>query len=273
MGEKKSHLPEGGTQAEHTSQEGLGSTSCLLCNPDPSRVFYEDDLVLALWEDGSDCAGRALILPRRHISNWFQASPQERHALVEATVALEAMLFASHGSKGYDLGLNSGRVEGTAAFHLHLHVIPRNVACEPRSPLPEARTPPHRRPLVRGGGDPFAPHLLAALEASCGLDIAVAFLLPNGLRRIGGALEAFLGRGGRLRLLTGDYMDVTDPEPPVEGSPLYTFPNVILTPHIAGSMDGECRRMGQYMVDECRRYLAGEPLRWSIDRERAKTLA
>lgn len=212
MGEKKSHLPEGGTQAEHTSQEGLGSTSCLLCNPDPSRVFYEDDLVLALWEDGSDCAGRALISPRRHISNWFQASPQERHALVEATVALEAMLFASHGSKGYDLGLNSGRVEGTAAFHLHLHVIPRNVACEPRPPLPEARTPPHRRPLVRGGGDPFAPHLLAALEASCGLDIAVAFLLPNGLRRIGGALEAFLGRGGRLRLLTGDYMDVTDPE-------------------------------------------------------------
>ncbi len=68
-------------------------------------------------------------------------------------------------------------------------------------------------------------------------------------------------------------LDVTDPEPPVEGSPLYTFPNVILTPHIAGSMDGECRRMGQYMVDECRRYLAGEPLRWSIDRERAKTLA
>ena len=68
-------------------------------------------------------------------------------------------------------------------------------------------------------------------------------------------------------------LDVTDPEPPVEGSPLYTLPNVILTPHIAGSMEEECRRMGQYMIDECRRYLAGEPLRWSIDRERAKTLA
>jgi phosphoglycerate dehydrogenase-like enzyme len=68
-------------------------------------------------------------------------------------------------------------------------------------------------------------------------------------------------------------LDVTDPEPPVEASPLYTLDNVVLTPHIAGSMDTECRRMGQYMIDELKRYLAGEPLRWAIDRERAKRLA
>lgn len=53
-------------------------------------------------------------------------------------------------------------------------------------------------------------------------------------------------------------LDVTDPEPPAQGSLLYTLPNVVLTPHIAGSMGRECRRMGRLAIDECSRYLKGE---------------
>ncbi len=68
-------------------------------------------------------------------------------------------------------------------------------------------------------------------------------------------------------------LDVTSPEPPEPGSPLYTMPNVILTPHIAGSMDGECRRMGRYMVEELRRFLNGEPLKYGVTREMAARLA
>lgn len=68
-------------------------------------------------------------------------------------------------------------------------------------------------------------------------------------------------------------LDVTDPEPPAPDSPLRTLPNVILTPHIAGSMDNECRRMGQFMVDELRRYLATQPLRWQITQQQAARLA
>jgi len=62
-------------------------------------------------------------------------------------------------------------------------------------------------------------------------------------------------------------LDVTYPEPPVPGSPLYTLPNVFLTPHIAGSQNDECRRMGRFMVEELRRYCAGESLRWGINPE------
>lgn len=68
-------------------------------------------------------------------------------------------------------------------------------------------------------------------------------------------------------------LDVTYPEPPVAGSPFYTLPNVILTPHIAGSMDNECRRMGRIVVEELQRYLKGEPLRWSISRQQAAIMA
>ena len=68
-------------------------------------------------------------------------------------------------------------------------------------------------------------------------------------------------------------LDVTYPEPPVQGSKLYALPNVILTPHIAGSMGNECRRMGRYAVEECSRYLRGDPLQWQVTREKAATLA
>ena len=68
-------------------------------------------------------------------------------------------------------------------------------------------------------------------------------------------------------------LDVTYPEPPVEGSPLYTMPNVVLTPHIAGSLGDECYRMGQFAIEECRRFLAGRELLWSVSQKMAEVLA
>jgi phosphoglycerate dehydrogenase-like enzyme len=64
-------------------------------------------------------------------------------------------------------------------------------------------------------------------------------------------------------------LDVTDPEPPAPGSPLYTLPNVVLTPHIAGSVGHERRRLGSAIVEELRNYVSGLPLRWEVTRERA----
>lgn len=70
------------------------------------------------------------------------------------------------------------------------------------------------------------------------------------------------------------WLDVTYPkEPPAEDSPLWTMPNAILTPHIAGSQDRECRRMGRLMIDEFDRWNRGENLKWAITKEKAALLA
>lgn len=68
-------------------------------------------------------------------------------------------------------------------------------------------------------------------------------------------------------------LDVTEPEPPHADSPLFTLPGAILTPHIAGSSGNETFRMGEYMLEEYRRYAAGLPLEYEITAEMLPTLA
>lgn len=60
-------------------------------------------------------------------------------------------------------------------------------------------------------------------------------------------------------------LDITYPEPPAADSPLPSLPNVILTPHIAGSMGPEIARMGLWMSAEMIRHLRGIPLRHKVN--------
>jgi len=55
-------------------------------------------------------------------------------------------------------------------------------------------------------------------------------------------------------------IDVTDPEPPEAGSALFELPNVILTPHIAGSLGPECRRLGASIAADVELYVRGKPI-------------
>jgi phosphoglycerate dehydrogenase-like enzyme len=68
-------------------------------------------------------------------------------------------------------------------------------------------------------------------------------------------------------------LDVTHPEPPLPDSPLRTLENVVLTPHIAGSISGEIARMGYWMNDELDLYLAGKPLQHGVSEDMLARMA
>lgn len=68
-------------------------------------------------------------------------------------------------------------------------------------------------------------------------------------------------------------LDVTYPEPPVDNHPLYTLPNCMLTPHIAGSAGDEVSRMGEYMLEEYEKYLMGEACKYEVTHKMLETMA
>lgn len=92
---------------------------------------------------------------------------------------------------------------------------------------------------------------------------AVLARLPDGATVVNTARGALLDqdalvdelRDGRLRAV----LDVTEPDVLPPGHPLYSLPNAFLTPHLAGSMGGELRRLGRAAVAEVELFVAGEP--------------
>ena len=68
-------------------------------------------------------------------------------------------------------------------------------------------------------------------------------------------------------------LDVTFPEPPVENSKFYTLENVVLTPHIAGSLGNEVQRMGEFMCDQFIKFKNNEKYEYEVTLKMLETMA
>src|SRR5882672_1134028 len=100
-------------------------TPCPFCDIDATRVFYESQLVVGLWDAHPVGPGHALLVTRRHVASWFDASPGERADLLEGIAAARMAIEKHHTPDGYNIGVNVGEAAGQTIFHLHVHVIPR----------------------------------------------------------------------------------------------------------------------------------------------------
>lgn len=92
-----------------------------------------------------------------------------------------------------------------------------------------------------------------------------------------GAFLVNAGRGGsvdtaalidalRNGKVAGAGLDVTDPEPLDESNELWGMENVIITPHIAGLLEGNRDRVSAILLENLRRYCSGEPLINVVDK-------
>jgi len=95
------------------------------CDVDSGRVILHDDAVVALWDALPVSDGHALIVPRRHVPSWFDATPQEQQSLTGAIQHVREAIEERRIPDGYNIGINVDPAGGQTVPHLHLHVIPR----------------------------------------------------------------------------------------------------------------------------------------------------
>ena len=121
---------------------------------------------------------------------------------------------------------------------------------------------------VHAANLPHNRHMLGARELA---------LLPDGCCFINTARGALVDHDALIaELRTGRIqaaLDVTDPEPLPADSELRDLPNTVLTPHIAGPTTAGRWHMAEAMVEELRRFFAGEPLRYEVTEDRLASMA
>ena len=137
-----------------------------------------------------------------------------------------------------------------SAPHKYEHQRPKR---PPR--LPKRLTPPPERV--------GPPDLTLFLYAG----IVIAIVLVNTSR--GPVVDpAALARALRDGEIFAAGLDVTEPEPLPADHPLWTLPGVLITPHTAGFGPYLDDRRFDILLDNCRRFLAGQPLRNVVDKPR-----
>jgi ATP adenylyltransferase len=101
------------------------SPSCPFCEPPAGSAFLETRLARGLWDGFPVSPGHALIVPRRHIARWSDATEDERHELTAAIAEVQRIIEEQHQPAGFNVGFNDGPAAGQTVGHLHIHVIPR----------------------------------------------------------------------------------------------------------------------------------------------------
>lgn len=109
------------------------------------------------------------------------------------------------------------------------------------------------------------------------IDAGRLSLMKDGATLINTARGAIVDQAALIEVLKvgriDAVIDVTDPEIPEAGSPLYDLPNVFLTPHVAGAIGLERTRLGEMAVDEVARFVGGKPLIYGVARQDLQFMA
>ncbi len=100
--------------------------SCLFCNIKDERVIAENDLAYAVHDGFPVTELHTLIIPKRHVEDYFGLTQEELLACDDLIRSLKDEIMNSDSSvDAFNIGMNAGESAGQTIFHCHIHLIPR----------------------------------------------------------------------------------------------------------------------------------------------------
>ena len=99
---------------------------CLFCNIKESGVAHENNLAYVSYDSYPVSEDHCLIIPKRHIKNYFDLSNDELIACNDLIkIVKEEIINKDKTVRGFNIGSNVEKIAGQSIMHCHIHLIPR----------------------------------------------------------------------------------------------------------------------------------------------------
>ncbi len=101
----------------------VDTSSCELSTV--TDVVIENSLGYVRYDNNSLSRGHVLVVPKRHVSDFFDMSKDEQVAVLELLGEAQRHIQLTFPPDGYNIGVNIGAAAGQSRMHVHVHLIPR----------------------------------------------------------------------------------------------------------------------------------------------------
>jgi diadenosine tetraphosphate (Ap4A) HIT family hydrolase len=98
---------------------------CIFCKIDSSKILIEKENCISFYDIYPVSNGHVLVIPKIHISNYFDIELELRNDLWNLVNETKIVLTKKFNPDGFNVGLNINAAAGQTIFHCHIHIIPR----------------------------------------------------------------------------------------------------------------------------------------------------
>jgi ATP adenylyltransferase len=100
--------------------------TCPFCHLEPEReIIAENVSAFSIFDKFPVSKGHALIVPRRHCSDYFELSTEEQAACWDMMNTVKQIIYDKFRPDGFNIGINAKEAAGQTISHVHIHLIPR----------------------------------------------------------------------------------------------------------------------------------------------------